>query len=156
MSTLLKEFPELVKCIEDGHINAVKNVIQMGNSLHIIKEEVEHKKENWLEFIEENFSATTESCHNFITLAKTPIHENHYKYGIEKLLELIKEGHDVSQPVIDPHCQGCQAYENKGEWCLNITDNQTGNCPCSDCASKSNCEDLCLNWYDWDDWDDSV
>ena len=32
-----------------------------------------------------------------------------------------------------------------------VADNHAGNCPCSDCGSKSNCEDLCLSWYEWDD-----
>jgi hypothetical protein len=145
MTTLLEEFPELKKCIEGAHINAVRNAIQMGNSLHLIKIAVKDKKESWLDFMKENFSISTRACQNFMKLAKTSIHETHYKYGTEELLKLIRDGHDVSHSLLDPHCQGCQDYKP----CFNITDNQTGNCPCSDCISKSKCEDLCDNWHEW-------
>ena len=106
MSTLLKDFPELRKCIEGGHINAVRNAIKMGNQLHIIKAVIKGRKESWLDFIKDNFEISLRSCQNFMKLAKTPIHKNHYKYGIEGMLQLIRDGYDVSQPVLCPECKG--------------------------------------------------
>jgi len=153
MSNLLKEFPELIKCIEGGHINAVKNAIAIGNSLFQIKEHVKKKKENWTLFIQENFDVSIRYCQNCMKLAKTEIHENHYKHGTEKLLELIRNGYTLSHPILDPYCQGCNSYSQEvNKWSICTLDNQTGKCPCTKCPQKINdCQDQCNDWYGWSD-----
>jgi len=150
---MIDQYPELRKCIEGGNSNAVKNAIKLGEILFKIKDSVKDKKESWLDFIEDNFSLSTRTCQNYMKLAKTPIHENHYKEGTEKVLKLLRDGYDLSNPILDVHCQGCKAYNQERSFCILICvlNNQTGDCPCTQCDSKSDCpEESCLKWDEWE------
>jgi len=48
-------------------------------------------------------------------------------------------------------CNGCKVKPgvNEKNWCINIYDNDTGNCPCTNCLVKTSCSEVCLTWYDW-------
>jgi hypothetical protein len=105
---MLKDFPELIKCIEGGNINAVKNAVEIGNTLHIIKGSVKDKKESWLDFMRDNFSVSIRLCQDYMKLSKTPIHKNHYKLGVADVLTAIRAGYDLSNSYLDQFvCSEC-------------------------------------------------
>lgn len=149
----LEKFPALVEFIEVTNVNVVKHSIEIGKRLIEINFVFKGMRQ-WLDFINKNFYMNLHSCQKYMVLAQTSIHENHFKMGVDELLEKIEEGYDLSSVVLNFHCQGCTAYnqidnENKEDGCLSILNNQQGDCPCSICKDRSKCPDLCGDWYGW-------
>lgn len=147
---MLEEYPELVKCIEGGMINSVKNSIEIGNRLIHIKATVKDRKDSWLDFMNDNFSLSIRTCQEYMKLARTPIHENHYKLGTAQIHDMLRSNTDLSHSVIDRFCQGCIGY-GEGDKCMSIFDNQEGACPCTNCDNKSNCIEMCDDLYAFED-----
>ena len=105
---MLQGYPELIKCIEGGQINAVKNAIKIGNRLHEVKYVIKLRKESWMDFVNDNFSISLRTCQDYMKLAKTPIHENHYKLGVADILAVLRSGYDLSNSFLDQFvCSEC-------------------------------------------------
>ena len=139
----------LVRSLEKSARAAfVKQAIQIGRHLIEIKEDLKHGE--WQPFAEETFGFSLRTCQEYMKVARYPIHENHYKLGLRCLIDMINTDTDLSYPSIDRYCQGCISYGN-GDKCLSIFDNQTGQCPCTNCESRKDCPEMCDKMYAWDD-----
>lgn len=90
----IEDYPVLVKCIEGGRRDAVKNAINVGNALLAVKATVDHGE--WIPFMKEHFSVSTRYCQNCMYLAKNPIQEKHYRLGTEELLRRLRTEEDLS------------------------------------------------------------
>jgi hypothetical protein len=75
----------------------VSSIIAIGNELLLIKKEVGHGE--WIPFVKSELGISIRSCQNYMKLAKTPIDQQNYRYGMEGLLELMRIGVDLSKPV---------------------------------------------------------
>jgi len=139
----------LVRSLENSASAAfVKQAIEIGNHLIEVKEELLHGE--WQLFVEESFGFSLRTCQEYMKVARCAIHENHYKYGLKALIDMINTDTDLSHPSIDRFCQGCKGYGD-GSNCSLIFDNQTGNCPCSKCETKRTCPEMCDEMYTWSD-----
>jgi hypothetical protein len=84
---------------EKRNCATVPAFIEMGVRYLRKKEVLKHGE--FLDYIQEKSNFSLRQVENSMKLAKTPIHPNHYKLGVTRLLNLAYEGANLSTGVLD-------------------------------------------------------
>lgn len=135
--------------IANANALLVHNAIEIGKSLCIVKKHLQDNE--WENFVQKSFDFSFETSEKYMQLSQAFINTKYHEMGIECLLDMINTGTDLSHPILDRFCRGCDVY-GEGDNCMLIFYNQTGECPCTNCDSKTkDCPDMCDPMYEWED-----